>query len=257
MDPFLEHPWFFPGLHGALVYCISRALQPILPERYYAVLNERLWVESSDRPIEPDVDVLYEGPQPSRTRAGVQAATAAAQPIVITVLHDERRETFVDIMTRTDSDEKVVTTIEVLSLSNKTRGERGRTLYLRKQKEVIGSQINLVEIDLLRAGRHTTAVPQRKLRRKAGPFDYHVCVAPAHDWMNRYVYTFHMQDRLPEIDIPLLPGDGPTRLDLQAVFDRCYDEGPFSRRIRYELDRVVPPLTAEQAAWAAEQLGKQ
>ena len=29
MDPFLEHPHFFPGLHGAMHFCIREALQPL------------------------------------------------------------------------------------------------------------------------------------------------------------------------------------------------------------------------------------
>ena len=31
MDPFLEHPHFFPGLHGAMHFCIRESLQPLLP----------------------------------------------------------------------------------------------------------------------------------------------------------------------------------------------------------------------------------
>jgi hypothetical protein len=32
MDPFLEHPMFFPGLHGAMHAYIREALQAVLPE---------------------------------------------------------------------------------------------------------------------------------------------------------------------------------------------------------------------------------
>ena len=38
-------------------------------------------------------------------------------------------------------------------------GEPGRGLYLRKQREILESDVNLIEIDLLRAGMHTAAVP--------------------------------------------------------------------------------------------------
>ena len=59
MDPFLEHPDFFPDLHGAMHVYLREALQCSLPPPYFAVINERLWVETSARYIEPDTDVLY------------------------------------------------------------------------------------------------------------------------------------------------------------------------------------------------------
>ena len=53
-----------------------------------------------------------------------------------------------------------MTSIQVLSLSNKTPGEHGREFFLRKQKELLASLVNLVETDLLRGGEHATAVPK-------------------------------------------------------------------------------------------------
>src|SRR5262245_61400895 len=130
MDPFLEHPFYFPNLHSGFVYCMSESLQGNLPEPYFAVLNERLWVEAAGRLIEPDVDVLARGKKkPKPSNGAVAVAEARTRPIVIPILHDERRETYLDIRTRTGDKERVVTTIEVLSLTNKTRGQRGRKLY--------------------------------------------------------------------------------------------------------------------------------
>jgi hypothetical protein len=113
---------------------------------------------------------------------------------------------------------------------------------LQKQQEVLDSDTHLVEIDLLRSGTHTTAVPLEALRRKAPPFDYHVCVH-AFERLGTYaVYTILMTQRLPTIAIPLLPGDGAVNIDLQAVFQRCYDTGPYRRRVRYDPARLMPPL---------------
>jgi hypothetical protein len=42
----------------------------------------------------------------------------------------------------------------------------------------------------------------------------------------------------------------PVALDLQVVFDRCYDEGPLPDLARYDRKRPDPPLTPEQRAWA-------
>jgi hypothetical protein len=257
MDPFLEHPYYFPNLHGGLVFCISEALQPRLPEPYYAVLNERLWVETTERYIEPDVDVLHPSqPPPPGEQVGTVAVAAPtrSQPVVISIPHDERRETFVEICTRTDTGERIVTTIEVLSLSKKTPGEKGRELYVRKQQEVVDGKIHLVEIDLLRGGEHTTVLSRRRIERWAGPFDYHVSIHRFDDWTNCYVYTATLEERLPEIAVPLLPGDGAVPLDLQAVFDRCYDTGPYRRRVRYDPSRIVPPLRPEQVEWVTRLL---
>jgi hypothetical protein len=89
------------------------------------------------------------------------------------------------------------------------------------------------------------------LQARSRSFDYHVCISPSSAWDQRLVYTIRLQDRLPRIAVPLLPGDQPVGLDLQAVLDRAYDDGPYARRVPYVLERIVPPLTSKQAEWAA------
>lgn len=56
-----------------------------------------------------------------------------------------------------------------------------------------------------------------------------------------FVCPIHLEDRLPVIGIPLLPGDPEASIDLQAVFDRCYDAGPYCREISYGEGAVIPP----------------
>jgi len=172
----------------------------------------------------------------------------------VQVPHDERRETFLDIFTILEGRERLVTSVEVLSPTNKTPGEQGQELYLRKQREILDNKIHLVEIDLLRGGRHSTAVPLDWALQKTGPFDYHVCVHQFDRWEDYFVYPVKLEDRLPEIALPLLPGDPQIAVDLQAVFDRCYDTGPYRRRVRYQEDAPVPPLQPEQAEWATRLL---
>jgi hypothetical protein len=260
MDPFLEHPDFFPDLHGRFHVYISEALQFSLPPPYFAVINERLWVATTARHIEPDADVLSGDWSVAESSAVAAVAPTKptptrTRPLVFEVADDERRESFVEIRTRlADGGERVVTTIEVLSLSNKTPGEKGRKLYLQKQAEILGSEVHLVEIDLLRGGKHTTPVLLDRLRRKAGPFDYHVSVH-RFDQPNRFfIYPWQLADPLPVIGVPLLPGDEEVTLDLQAVFTRCYDTGPYRRRVTYDLDRIVPALSQEKAEWVRQVL---
>jgi hypothetical protein len=256
MDPFLEHPAIFPGVHDSFITYLREVLQACLPSPYFAEINERLWIDASERPIGPDVDVLR-GNQPREGNGGVAVGTEVAQPILIAVPLEERRETYLEIRTPGEDRERVVTTIEVLSHSNKPPGPRGRTLYLQKQQEILDSDSNLVEIDLLRGGTHTTAVPLDRLCKKAPPFDYHVCVHGFDRLGTFAVYTTPLTQRLPSIAIPLLPGDGTVTVDLQAVFQRCYDTGPYRRRVRYEPSRIVPPLRADQLEWATKVLHDQ
>jgi hypothetical protein len=216
MDPFLEAPAGFPGFHNRFVTHLSEVLQTLLRPPYYADIEDRAWVERFSSPI-------------------------------------ECHEAHVEIFARHEH-EQIVTTIELLSPSNKGGSSDGRELYLKKQREVLQSKIHLVEIDLLRGGQHTTAVPLPLARGRAGTFDYHVCIHHFDNLEDFFVYPILLSQRLPVLAIPLLPGDEPVPLDLQAVLDRCYDAGPYRQRLRYQ-DTVPPPaLAPEQAEWVAQVL---
>jgi hypothetical protein len=264
MDPYLEHQAIFPGFHDSMVTYLREALQPILPEPYYAEIGDRVWVEVSERHIGPDVKVLH-GDEDATTDqwlasygSGGVATEVEVEPVVITVPHDEFREPFLEIRAMIEG-ERLVTAIEVLSLANKTPGAHGRDLYVRKQREILQSETHLVEIDLLRGGEHTTAVPLRSLRRarkKTGPLDYQVCIHRFDNLEDYFIYPIRLENRLPKIAIPLLPGDGDVKVDLQAVLNRCYDTGPYRRRIEYGALQPQPPLSEERWAWTKRLLAE-
>jgi hypothetical protein len=206
--------------------------------------------------IGPDAEVLRRQKEPA---IGAMANVAVAarpntEPVVIRVPHDEHREPFVEIYVGRGTDRRLVTSIEVLSLTNKTKGQQGRDLYLRKQREILNSKVNLVEVDLLRLGEHTTAVPIQLLVAKVDGFDYHVCVHRFDNLEDYFVYPIQLTWRLPVIAIPLLPDDHPVVLDLQAVFDRAYDAGPYKKEIRYDEDIPEPPLPEVLVPWAEKLL---
>ncbi len=260
MAPYLEHPEIFPGLHDRLIAYLSEALQPVLPSPYFADLGRRSWIEVSERYIGPDVNLLRrrdaDQDAPGGNGGAATAVRTAARPLVIHIPHDERREPFVEIYAGRGKNRRLVTSIEVLSPSNKKPGHESRELYLRKQRELLQSRVNLVEIDLLRGGEHTTAVPHDRLVAKTGPFDYHVCIHHFHNWEDYLVYPVQLEEPLPTVGVPLLPGDGEVTVDLQAVFARSYDTGPYPREIDYLQDRPEPPLTAKQARWVKKCLAK-
>jgi hypothetical protein len=245
----------FPGLHDRLITHLSDELQSRLPVPYYAEISDRLWVEVSERSIEPDVNILERGDESREdsqiVNSAAGAVTTVATPVVVTVPHDEFREPYLEIIARVGDEDRVVTAIEILSPTNKRPGSRGRELYLQKQREILESPAHLVEIDLLRGGEHTTAVPLNRAIHKAGQFDYHVCVHRSDRLEDFFVYPICLRERLPTIEIPLLPGSEPVPLELQAVFDLCYDRGPYRRRIRYRDSDPMPALRAEDRDWAA------
>jgi hypothetical protein len=275
MDPYLENPEIFPDFHDSVITYLREALQASLPAPYFAVLGRRVWIEVSRRSIGPDLEMRREGKGPTSLRAEPAGGLALAnpplaRPVVVKVAHDEFREPFVEIYARNevahdefrepfveiyarnDEGKRLVSSIEVLSLSNKTEGEHGRDLYVRKQKELLASKVHLVEIDLLRGGEHVTAVPLDLARDACGAFDYYVSVHDFADLETFYVYPIRLEERLPPVAIPLLPGDPAVTLDLQAVFDRCFNAGPYLREIRYGEDTIVLSLDPVKAAWAAK-----
>jgi len=255
MDPFLEDPEVFPNLHHDLITFLQGALQPLLPPPYFAGVGTRVWVEEANRFTEPDVDVFRPDRPPARepTESAALLAGTEASPLLIQVPEEEHYEAFVNIYKGRDQ-VRLVTSIEVLSPTNKTPGAHGRDLYTRKQQEMLEGQVNLVELDLLRAGRHTTSVPEGHARARGGPFDYHVCVRLGDRPRDFHLYPIRLEQRLPKVAIPLSPGDPFVTIDLQTVFDRSYDIGPYPRCVRYGDAVPPPPLRPEQAEWVTRTL---
>ncbi len=250
MDPFVEGPDHFPSFHYLFIGAVNAALQASLPEPYYCAPGIRAYVERSSRQIEGDTSVLRaEVPTPRDRSRGGAAVGTRPRLVVIPLPLVERREAYIDIYTRREGKERLVAVIEVLSPANKTPGEKGRDLYLRKQAEVLASQVHLIEIDLLRGGTHVTAVPEADLLRRVPDFDYHVCIKHFDSIEEIVVAPITLPDPLPTIPIPLLPGDGETALDLQAALTRAYEEGPFQYRIEYAGPVPAPALSPEQGAW--------
>jgi Protein of unknown function (DUF4058) len=247
MDPFVEGYGFGP-LHGGMIFCLQQALQPQLPQDYYASLQERVWIDAA-RWIEPDVKISRDRSKRPRVDIGTGEVATLAKPVVITIPQDERTEPYLDIYKKIGDRRRLVCSIEVLSPTNKTPGEKGQKVYHRKQRRLLNRKVHLVEIDLLRGGQHSTAVMLEWAKFKAGDFDYHVCVRRFNRFEKYDVYPILMQERLPIIAVPLLPADGDIEVDLQAIFQKAYDAGPFQRAIDYRKDKIEPPLTKEQETW--------
>src|SRR5262249_55870163 len=158
----------------------------------------------------------------------------SSEPLVVSVEvveHGPFQESFIEIRRRRGREVRLVASVEVLSPSNKTPGNPGREQYLNRQSEVLHSEVHLIEVDLLRGGTHTSAVPRDLAEVKAGAFDYHVSIHRFDRPHDFFLYPIRLEQRLPVIAIPLLPGDPDVMLDLQAVFDRAYDAGPYAQEV--------------------------
>lgn len=244
MDPYLEDPGRWPGLHQSLITYIRDALQPVIRPRYNASIGERVYVTQPPRSIYPDVALI------ERTRTLRESAAAIAieadVPVVIDLPPEEVRQVFVEIIDLAHGGQ-VVTVIEVLSPANKTAGEH-HALYRQKQGDVLSSQANLVEIDLLREGLHTVFVPLAAVD-VIEPWHYLVAISRAASRNQAAVYPISLRGRLPRIAIPLAEPDPDVVLDVQAVFERSYENGAYADVIDYKRPPRVA-LSADDATWA-------
>jgi Protein of unknown function (DUF4058) len=242
MDPYLEDPHIWPGVHNRFIVYLSDYLQPLLRPRYVAAVEERVFVAGPDRDIIPDVWLKQRRAAPKGS-----ATSAVADSPELERVATEVHESFVEILDL-QTNQRVVTVIDLLSPTNKYAG-RGRELYESKQREVLRSESHLVEIDLLRTGPHVLAVPELIARKK--PYAYLVCVSRAVDRREVFeLYRRRLRDRLPNIRVPLAGDDPDVVLDIQAVLAETYDRGDYRDRLAYS-EACNPPLSATDQEWAS------
>ena len=249
MDPWLERPAVFPSVHNSLITYLQAAINAALPAGYVAAGDSRVYVDPELRRI-PDIGVFSSDDNTGGGTAVAVATLAQAGLLAAATeaVSDPVEDLYLSI--RSVEDERLVTAVEIVSPTNKKAGEDGRISYRQKQGEFRLSRVNLVELDLIRGGPHTTAIPEGRLRAVAPECDYHVCVMVAGSPIHYFVAPIKLAERLPKVPIPLDAGVTPVTIDLQAVFDRCYDESGFAKRAKYTKQQPDPPLTPEQQAWA-------
>lgn len=247
MDPYLEMHW--RDVHTRLMLYGADAIQDQLPGDLLARVEEGVSIDLGDdlRGAAPDVQIVEEPTSPS-TSEPAESTLAVADPLVIPVSlpHTDRHITIVDA----GSGHCVVTAIEFLSSTNKIPGP-DRERYLRKQQDYLDGKVNLVEVDLIRAGIFTLAVPEWGINQQFRS-TYQICVRRASRPEEAEVYRAPLRERLPTIRIPLRPKDCDVALDLQDLIDQCYRRGRY-QVIDYQID-PVPQLALPDARWADELL---
>jgi hypothetical protein len=221
MDPFIEASRLWPDFHTNLIAQIALQMTDAAPERYVVRTGERSYL------------VLVES-------HGKDSHL---------FLPDEHREKFVEIY-EADPEMRLVTTVEVLSPSNKRPGTQGWELYQRKRQSLLLGNVNLVEIDLLRDG-------QRMPMLDPWPNSpYVLMVARARKPQGCLVWEGHFQRPLPPIPVPLAKPDPDLLLSLQPLIDTIYQRFRYARSIDYAVE-LTPALSPEEAAWCRQQLQAQ
>ena len=126
MDPYLEDPAVWPGLHDRLIVYGSDALQPLLLPGYYVEIRERVYFEQSRDVIHPDATLHRRRPAPPSAGSAAVRVPACGWADEPTILRAEtrQRESFLEI--RSVGSREVVTVIEFISPANKYGAGQGR-----------------------------------------------------------------------------------------------------------------------------------
>ena len=258
MDPYLERPNLWHGVHNRLIAALADLLGPLLRPRYFVAVEEYSYLADPMAlgfATVPDIGVAGPYSAQSWTERSLRMASGAqvAEPQTIELPMPERiRHTYLEIQDVTGDNAaemwlpgasdgiKVVTLLEILSPWNKS-GRDGRVQYERKRQQVLASYTNLVEIDLLRTG-------QRMVQTTMHDYDYSILVSPSTLRPRAQFYAFTVRQPIPTFRLPLLPDDDAPVIDLNEVLHNLYERAAYDLRIDYRND-PVPALDSEDAAW--------
>lgn len=236
MDPYLEHPSLWPDVHNSLIIAIAHDLAARIAPRYYTRLRERTYeIEFATPLFGPAIGefapVLEGTYRPGGTR---------------------QSNTFIDVIDESyleiheTATKTVVSALELRSPGNKLY-PKGREEYELKRGQVVGSRTNLVEIDLLRAGK------QMPVQGKRVESDYRILVSRATTRPRAHLYPFNLRDAIPTFTLPLLPGDEEPPVELGRILHALYERARYDLSLDYA-QPPVPPIRGDDADWARELL---
>lgn len=247
MDPWLEDAELWPNVHNSLIIAIRDVLSPRLRPRYFVDVESRTTVltgTDQDHLYRPDVKIRTADVKPADREGGVAVlgrVRSEAFHVVIPMPDDEIEETFLAI--EETRSRQLVTVVEVLSPTNK-KTKHARKEYLEKRRELLGSGVNFVEIDLLRSGQ---PMPPQKLGLSS---DYRILIFRPRRGREVHLYGFSYKMEIPQIPIPLLPEEPEPSLDLNGILHALYERAGYDLTLDYR-QPPVPRLRKADQAWAA------
>jgi len=249
MNPYFEQAGIWRGVHGLLLGQLTFVLTPQVSPRSFVEYEESLFIDENQmlekQQLFAVADLAVSEPKSKRrpVRGGGGTALLEAPPAPFTAtlpMHIQGKHHWLTI--RDSKTRKIITVIEVLSPTNKRPGA-DRERYLAKRRRILGSKAHLVEIDLLRGG---TRMP---LGNAPPPSDYLLLVSRRKERPQVGLWPFGLRDPIPMFPLPLGPGEPEPMIDLRPVLDHVYDGAAYRYRL-YD-DQPDPPLSPEDAAWAA------
>ena len=112
MDPYLEAPAQWPGVHQRLITYAADILQSGLRPRYHVLIGERVYIATPPQSFYPDVTLLQ---YPTQREPGGSVAVAEPDtPTAVGIyLEEAQRQPYIEILHGSSGD--VVTAIEVRS----------------------------------------------------------------------------------------------------------------------------------------------
>jgi hypothetical protein len=243
MNPYLEHPEIWAGLHHWLIVELARFLSPQLRPKYRVAVEVRMYETIGEQSLLigiPDLTVKGSQATTQQPMTNVAVAQPPTQPQTVEVPVPEIvKQGYLEV--REVATSEVVTVIEILSPINKRAGE-GRKQYESKRNKVLGSSTHLVEIDLLRKGQ-PMPVYHSNIQTH-----YRILVSRGDRRPQADLYTFNLPDTIPPFPLPLKSGDREPLIDFQLLLNNVYDQASYDLAIDYTQE-PVPPLSEEDRVW--------
>ncbi len=206
MNPYLEHPEIWSGVHHWLIVELARFISPLLRPKYRVAVEVR----------------IYE-------TIGEQSLLVPIPEIV--------KQGYLEV--REVATSEVITAIEILSPINK-RSIAARKQYESKRNKVLGSSTHLVEIDLLRQGQ-PMPVYHSNIQTH-----YRILVSQKNRRPQADLYTFNLPDPIPLFPLTLKSGDQEPLIDLQLLLNNVYDQASYDLAIDYTQEPVPPLSEADR-----------
>ncbi|MDF5721336.1 MAG: DUF4058 family protein [Rhizonema sp. PD37] len=250
MNPYLEHPSLWAGIHHRLITAIANDLAPKLRPKYIVAIEERVYEVNGDTSLlvgVPDVSVQSSLFLARATESNLAVVSPTMPMDVLLPMPEILTEAYLEI--RAVETEEVVTIIEVLSPKNKQVGI-GRLQYETKRLKILGSATHFVEIDLLRQGNSMPMI---------GDFlqsHYRIVVSHSEIRPKAALYGFNLPDVIPEFPVPLKASEAEIKINPNLLLDQIYDQGSYDLRIDYS-SAPIPALSEPDMAWVNEILQQQ
>ncbi|HAG79703.1 MAG TPA: hypothetical protein DCL61_00735 [Cyanobacteria bacterium UBA12227] len=244
MNPYLEHPELWAGVHHWLIIAMAELLVHQLRPKYRVAVEVRIYETIGDKSLLvgiPDLTIKHQQNTTHQTPSNVAVTAPPAQPLTVTVpIPEIVKQGYLEV--REVATNEVVTVIEILSPVNKRSGE-GRKAYETKRQRILGSSTHLVEIDLLRSGE------PMPILSNGIESDYRILVSQSDRRPEADLYAFNLQDAIPSFPLPLREGDVEPLVDLQGILKGVYDRAGYDLVIDYTQE-PIPALSEADGAWA-------